>query len=138
MLIFNNHPLSYTSQIQLQDLALTDECPLSDQLDTSCVEMGNLLPKDRDIIDKYPLDNTLNHLQDALRKAEQSYDAVDDNSDQIPGKEASGLLGTLIGSETSGHLSLRTGNREVATDLSGLRRRMQNGDFNYEHCRAVI
>ncbi len=100
--------------------------------------MGNLLPKDRDIIEKYPLDNTLNHLQDTLRKAEQSYDAVDDNSDQVPRKAASGLLGALIGSETSAHLSSRIGNREVATDLLGLRRRMQNGDFNYEHYRALI
>lgn len=96
------------------------------------------MPVDRDITEKYPLGNTLDHLQVALRNAEQSYGVDADNSNQAPRKAALGLLGALIGSEVSDHLGSRTGNREVGTNLRGLRRRMHNGDFNYENYRTLV
>jgi hypothetical protein len=35
--------------------------------------MANLPQGDRTVITKYPLDDSLDHLQDSLQKAEQSY-----------------------------------------------------------------
>jgi hypothetical protein len=100
--------------------------------------MANLFQDDRNIIEQHPLDNSLDRLRDTLRKEEESYDAADDDSTQKLQKAISGLLGALLLSEAAGHLASRTESREIATDLLGLRRRVQNGDFNYEHYRPLV
>ena len=100
--------------------------------------MANVLQDDRIVIEKYPLEHSLYHLRDVLRNAEESPDAADDSSDQARRKAASGLLLALIGSEASGHLGSRTGNRDIASDLFRLRQRVQKGDLNYEYYRALV
>ncbi len=100
--------------------------------------MANLSQGDRNIIEKYSLDKTSDHLRDILRKAEESYDVASDDCGQGPQKATSALLGALLLSEAAGHLGSKIGDRDVASDLFGLRRRMQNGDFNYEHYRTLV
>ena len=99
--------------------------------------MANVLQDNRIVIEKYPLENSLHHLQDVLQNAEESHDAADDKSDQARQKAASGLLHALIGSEASDHLASRTGNHDVASDLLRLRQCVQKGDFDYEHYRVL-
>ncbi len=105
--------------------------------------MANLSQDDRTVIAEHPLDNCLGHLQDSLRKAEQipsqvpSLSAAIDSSDQGPRKAISKLRNILEGHEVALGLRSRTGNRNVASDLLGVRERVHKGDFNYEHYRAL-
>ncbi|MCJ1359148.1 MAG: hypothetical protein MMC33_009148, partial [Icmadophila ericetorum] len=106
--------------------------------------MANLSQDERNIIAKYPLKDFLGHLQDSLRKTEQSYkpdsiscDGAVDNSDQGPPKAISKLLYTLQGHEVAFDLRSKTGSRTIASELSTLFGRVQNGDFNYKHYRAL-
>ena len=106
--------------------------------------MTDLSQKDRNIIAEHPLDKWLDHLRDPLRKAEANYephslshhDAVD-GTDLGPQKAISRLLTTLMGHEVAFNLRSKTGSGDLASELSALFRRVRNGDFNYEHCRAL-
>ncbi|KAL9121789.1 MAG: hypothetical protein Q9187_001654 [Circinaria calcarea] len=101
--------------------------------------MASLLETDRIIIAEHPLDNSLDHLRDALREAETSYTAADDDKFvQGAQKTALRLLGALESSEVAIHLNSGIGNGDVASDLLNLRQRVQKGDFNYEHYRALV
>ena len=106
--------------------------------------MVNLSQEDRTIILEHPLDDSLDHLQDALRKAERSYkpgvisyDGGVDRYDQGLQKATSRLLSALMGSDMALYLPSKTGNRNVASDLLRVRERVQKGDFHYEHYRPL-
>lgn len=106
--------------------------------------MANLSPDERVIIAKHPLDISLDHLQDSLRKIEQSYkpgslsyDGAVDSLNSGPQKAISRLLSTLQGHEVAFNLRSKTGNGDIASELSTLFRRVRNGDFSYEHYRAL-
>ena len=106
--------------------------------------MANLSQNDRNIIAEHPLDKCLDHLRDPLQKAEQRYKPnslshhdVVDGADPDPQKAISRLLTTLMGCEVALDLQSKTGSGDIASDLSGLWRRVRNGNFNYEHYRAL-
>ncbi|MCJ1237182.1 hypothetical protein MMC14_005167 [Varicellaria rhodocarpa] len=106
--------------------------------------MANLSQEDRTIILEHPLDDSLDHLRDVLRKAERSYkpsaisyDGVVNKSGQELQKPTSRLLSALMGSDVALYLHSKTGNQDVASELLMLRKRVQKGDFNYEHYHAL-
>jgi hypothetical protein len=96
------------------------------------LEMVDLLPVDHNIIAQHPLNSTLDHLQEALQRAEQLYQcdpAPDD--DQEAQKAILRLLATLMGHNVALEL------RNVASELASLYGRVASGKFNYGHHRAV-
>jgi hypothetical protein len=99
--------------------------------------MANLSQDDRDIIAKHPLNNSLDRLQDLLRITEKSYEShlisYDGAVDQTHQKAISKLLYALQGEETAFNLLSKTSSRNVASELSFLFGRIQNGDFDYKH-----
>lgn len=99
--------------------------------------MASLSQNDHNIIAEHPLNSTLDHLRDLLRKTEKSCNAVDDDFDQGLQKAILELLATLLLSETANYLPSQTGNRNVAIDLLSLRDRIQKGDFNYQLYRSL-
>ena len=107
--------------------------------------MANLSQNDRNIIAEHPLDKWLDHLRDPLRKAEANYephslshhDAVN-GADSGPQTAISSLLTTLMGHEVALNLRSKTGRGDIASDLLALRRRLRNGDFNYEYYRTLL
>ncbi|KAI9781455.1 MAG: hypothetical protein M1816_002376 [Peltula sp. TS41687] len=100
-------------------------------------KLANLKEVDRNTIAEHPLDSSLDDLQDALQKA-QSVPATDTVSAQGAQKTIAKLLGSLLLSDAASHLSSRTGNRNVASDLFSLRQRVQKGEFNYKDYRALV
>lgn len=106
--------------------------------------MANLSQEDRNIIAEHPLDTSLDHLREPLRKIEQSYkggslsfDSAADGPELGPQKVISMLLYTLQGHEVALDLKSKTGSRDIASKLSTLFRRVRNSNFNYEHYRAL-
>ena len=106
--------------------------------------MANLSQNDRNIIAEHPLDKCLDHLRDPLRRVEQKYEPnslshhdVVNGADSDPQKAISRLLTTLMSHEVALDLRSKTGSGDIASDLLGLRRRVRNGNFIYEHCRAL-
>jgi len=106
--------------------------------------MANLSQNDRNIIAEHPLDKCLDHLRDPLQRAEQKYEPnslshhdVVNGTDSDPQKAISRLLTTLMSHEVALDLRSKTGSGDIASDLLGLRRRVRNGNFNYEHHRAL-
>jgi hypothetical protein len=93
---------------------------------------------------EHPLDDSLDHLRNAFRKAVQSYkpgaifyDGAVGSSSQRLEKATSRLLSALMGSDVALYLPSRIGNRNMASDLLRVRERVQKGDFNYEHYRTL-
>ena len=106
--------------------------------------MANLSQNDRTLIIEHPLDDSLDHLRDILRKVEQSYGSDStscsravDRADQGLQKAVSRLLYTLQGHEVALNLRSKIGRENIASELSALFRRVQNGNFSYEHYRAL-
>ncbi|KAN0071182.1 hypothetical protein V8E54_010613 [Elaphomyces granulatus] len=101
--------------------------------------MANLSQDDRDVIAKHPLNNSLDRLQDLLRDTEKSYESHDgtDSPNQTHQKAISRLLSALQGEETAFSLLSKTSSRNVASELSFIFGRIQNGDFNYKHYSAL-
>ena len=106
--------------------------------------MTSLSQNDRAIIAEHPLDTSLNHLREPLRKAEQeyrprsiSYDGIDNGLDSGRQKAISRLLYTLQGHEVAFSLHSKIGNDNVATELSKLFGLIQRGRYDYEHYRAL-
>ena len=106
--------------------------------------MASLSHNERNIIAEHPLDRCLDHLQEPLRKAEQnfrpgpiSYSDTIKDQDQGLRKTVSRLISTLLGHEVALDLQSKTGSGDVASELSALFRRVRNGNFNYEHYRAL-
>ncbi|KAL9098173.1 MAG: hypothetical protein Q9163_006116 [Psora crenata] len=105
--------------------------------------MANLSQNDRNIIAEHPLDKCLDHLRDPLQRAEQKYEPnslshhdVVNGTDSDPQKAISRLLTTLMSHEVALHLRSKIGGY-IDSDLVELRRRVRNGNFNYEHYRAL-
>ncbi|KAI9804850.1 MAG: hypothetical protein M1825_001219 [Sarcosagium campestre] len=105
--------------------------------------MDNLSEDHRKIIAKYPLGTSLEHTLEALRKAEQSnepgslsyVDTLDSPSSTQ--KAISRLLSTLLGHEVAFNLRSKARSENIASELSSIIRRVQSGNFNYEHYRAL-
>ena len=106
--------------------------------------MADLSQNDRTIIAEYPLDTSLDHLREPLRKAEQDYRPRSISHDVSVGSLDSGLqktisrlLYTLQGHEAAFNLRSKIGNDNVATELSKLFGLIQRGRYDYEHYRAL-
>ena len=95
--------------------------------------MANLLQNDHNIIAEHLLDSFLDHLWGLFQKTEKFCDAADDDSDQGLQKAILELLLTFLLSEAAIYLCSKTGNRDVASDLLRLRKRIQKSDFKYQH-----
>lgn len=100
--------------------------------------MAELPKNDRDIIAKYPLNDSLNRLQGLLQEAEQVYNVTTEPRDENCRKAISKLLTTLMGEEAAFNLRSRTSDDNVDSDLAGLFRRLRQGHFNYEYYRALV
>ena len=106
--------------------------------------MADLSQNDRTIIAEYPLDTSLDHLREPLRKAEQDYRPHSISHDVSVGSLDSGLqktisrlLNALGGHEVAFNLHSKIGNDNVATELSKLFALIQRGRYDYEHYRAL-
>ena len=109
--------------------------------------MAQLSQSERDFIEEYPLNNTLNHFRHILLEAEQSFTSVSTSRHNTASKgpekprlyaAAIGrLFHNLEGSETALYLSSRIKSQNLASDLLTLRRRVQKEDFDYSHFRAL-
>jgi hypothetical protein len=106
--------------------------------------MANLSQDDRAVIAKHPLDDSLDHLRDSLQKAEQSRrpGSTSDNSagdirDQDPLKIVSRLLSILQRHDVALTLRSKTGNENLAFELSTLFRRVQKNNFDYQQYRIL-
>ncbi len=106
--------------------------------------MANLSQNDHSIIAEHPLDTSLDHIREPLRKIEQSYkpgslsyNGAVDSPDLVLQKAILRLLYTLLGHEVALDLRSKTGNGDIASELSTLFRHVRNGDFSYEHYRAL-
>lgn len=106
--------------------------------------MANLSQNDRNIIGVHPLGKCLDHLRDPLERAEQTYepnplshDDVVNSTDSDPQKAISSLLTTLETHDVALDLRSKIGSGFIVSDLVELRRRVRNGNFNYEHHRAL-
>lgn len=109
------------------------------------LSMANISQDDRDIIAKYPLSNSLDHLQGLLQDAEGSYmsdlnlnDSAINDLSQIYQKVISRLLSTLQGEETAFSLRSKISSRDIASELSDLFKGVRNGNFSYIHYRALL
>lgn len=106
--------------------------------------MANLSEDDCFVITEHPLDNSLDHLRDSLQKAEQSYesgsidsDDAGNNADQGPLKAVSCLIAILLGHDVALTLHSKSGNGDLASELSTLFKHVRNVDFNYKHYRVL-
>ena len=102
--------------------------------------MANLSPDERAVVAKYPLRNSLDHLQDSLQLLEQNNKprALSfNNNSQGPRNAISRLLIALQGREIVLDLCSKTGTRDIASELSVLFMHIRNGDSNNEHYRAL-
>ncbi|PGH32008.1 hypothetical protein GX50_05202 [[Emmonsia] crescens] len=100
--------------------------------------MADISLGDRDIIAKYPLNNSLEHLRDLLEVTERACSASVDPQDKRFQMAISRLLYALQGVETALELRSPANNQNVASELANLLSRLQNNDFNYEHYRALM
>ena len=89
--------------------------------------MANLSPDDRVIIAKHPLDTSLDHLREPLRKTEQSYkpgslsfNGAVDSSDYKPQEAISKFQLALMGHKVAYNLRSKVGNNNIASKLSEL------------------
>ena len=90
------------------------------------------------------MDNSLDHLQEPLRKAERNhrpgslrYDGTVNSQDQGPQKAISLLLYTLQGHDVVLDLQLMTGDSNVATEQSKPLGLVQSRRYNYERYLAL-
>ena len=97
--------------------------------------MAHLLQSERNIIERYPLDNSLHYLHSALRDTEQCYDLPDDESRQKTQKSVSRLLLALIGQTAAFNLRSRSADRDLASELFG---QVRIGIFDYQDFRALV
>ena len=84
--------------------------------------MADLSQEDRKIIEAYPLGDTLDHLRDTLRKAEEH--AAVGNSDPVAQEAVSSLLLALMGQRSAYNLRSTTSNQNMASELATLFKRI--------------
>ena len=107
--------------------------------------MANLSQNDRNIIAEHPLDTSLDHLREPLRKTEQSYkpsslsyDGTADVPDLGAQQAISRLLATLMDHKAALDLRSKTRSGDIASELFMLRKSVRNGNYIYEHYRALL
>ena len=98
--------------------------------------MANLSEDDRKIIEKYPLKNSLAHLQDSLSGAEKSYEIAGDGPGQGAQAAVSILLQALMPQQSSYNLRSECGNRDLCSELYTVVRRIQKGDLSSKKHQA--
>ena len=123
--------------------------------------MAQLSQNECDIIEEFPLNDTLDRFRDVLRDAEQSLPSgstsrhdTSSKSPETTSKEPktpskgpekprlfaaalNKLLGNLLLSDAATNLPSKTGSQDLASDLFALRRRVQKGDLDYNHFRPL-
>ncbi|KAM5469182.1 hypothetical protein MauCBS54593_004534 [Microsporum audouinii] len=107
--------------------------------------MTNLSQDDRNTIEKYPFNNSLDHLEDLLQDTEKlyetcpiSYDGAVDGLDEACQKTVSRLLFSLQGTEAAFALQSGTSARNIAAEIALLFERVQRGDFSYTQYRPLV
>ena len=107
--------------------------------------MANLSQNDRNIIAEHPLATSLDHLREPLRKMEQSYkpsSLLYDGTADVPELSAqqaiSRHLATLMDHKAALDLRSKTGSGDIASELFMLRKSVRNGNYVYEHYRALL
>ncbi|EFW18793.1 conserved hypothetical protein [Coccidioides posadasii str. Silveira] len=89
-----------------------------------------------------PLSDSFNSVRRLLEEAEHtrqiSSDGAPDGLDQTRQATVSKLLVTLMGEKAAFNLHPRTGSKNVASELSRLFTRVQEGDFVYEEYHRVL
>ena len=126
-------PPLHRFQISFKQLVNKTQISLQPRLHAFHSEMANLSQNNHNIIAEHPLNSSLDHLQDLLRKTKKSCDAADHDSDQGLQKAILKLLDILLLFEAVNYLFSQTENRDVASDLLRLRKCIQKDDFNYQH-----
>lgn len=106
--------------------------------------MATLSQDDHDIVAKYPLDTSFDHLQESLQNMQQSnrsntflFDGGADDPNSERHETISKLLLALMGHKVAYNLHSNIGGGNIATELSKLFGLVQSGRFNYEHFRAL-
>ncbi|KMP10203.1 hypothetical protein CIRG_09884 [Coccidioides immitis RMSCC 2394] len=107
--------------------------------------MANLSQENRNIIQQYPLNTSLDHLHDVLGDIEALYMSHPVSSDGIPRHldkacqtAVSRLLSALQGTEVALVLRPGIGSRNVASELARLFERVQNHNFSYDSYRPLV
>ncbi|OJD27201.1 hypothetical protein ACJ73_01406 [Blastomyces percursus] len=109
--------------------------------------MVDISPDDRDVIERYPLNDSLDRLSDLLQEAEKVYDSrlisYDDGSDSLDHLYRSAitkLVYTLQGTDAALNLSSQINDQKADSDLADLytRLRKEKGSFNYSPYRALV
>jgi hypothetical protein len=105
--------------------------------------MAILSQDDHDIITRLSLGDSLDHLQVPLIKQEKSYASLQSRdgrtSDHLERRKVVlRLLAALMDSEAALDLHSKTNNRDVASELFGLSKRVRKGDFNYSYYRPLV
>ena len=89
---------------------------------------------DRNVVARFPSDDSLQFLQDRLRVAEESRDESASGRGQ---SAISILLTALIGQKAAYHLSSKTGSGNLAAELLKALNRIQTGPFTYDRFRSL-
>ncbi|KKZ61580.1 hypothetical protein EMCG_00563 [[Emmonsia] crescens] len=109
--------------------------------------MAGLSQDDRDIIERYPLNDSLNKLDHLLQEAEKvydsrlmSYDGAFDSLDHLHRNAITTLLSTLLGMGAALNLPSPIKVQNLDLDLADLytRLRKEKGSFNYNPYRALV
>ncbi|KAI1908546.1 hypothetical protein LOZ65_006628 [Ophidiomyces ophidiicola] len=100
--------------------------------------MAELSKADRLIIEKFSLQDSLDHLHERLEAADRaSADTVPDTADDSR-KAVLRLLSVLHAQEAASELQSRISSEDVAFDLAGLFKILRPGRFNYDHHRPLV
>ncbi|PGH23710.1 hypothetical protein AJ80_02316 [Polytolypa hystricis UAMH7299] len=106
--------------------------------------MTPLSENDREVITRYPLGSSIDHLRESLRIVERAYTAVspldgaDDSSGQDSKKAVSRLLSALIGTEAAFALRSNNAGVDVITTLATTIKHLQQSDFSYSHYQPLV
>ncbi|EEQ89759.2 hypothetical protein RJZ56_001748 [Blastomyces dermatitidis] len=100
--------------------------------------MDSLSGDDLSIISKHPFNDSLHRLHKYLQESEHyCNDKATDDSEYFQ-DAISKLLTTLMGERSAFNLRSPASNQDVASELSGIFRRLRSGDFSYEDYRPLV
>lgn len=109
--------------------------------------MVDLSQDDRDIIKRYPLNDSLDKLGDLLQEAEKVYDSrlmfydgASDSLDHLYRSAITKLVYALQGTDAALNLSSQINDQKADSDLANLytRLRKEKGGFSYNPYRALV
>lgn len=110
-------------------------------------KMVDLSPDDFDVIERYPLNSSLDRLDDLLQEAEEvydsrlrSYDGASESLDRLYRNAVSKLIVALQGADAAFYLRSRVNDGNIDADLADLFKclRKKKANFNYDIYRALI